>query len=69
MGVGWSRMNDLTVIQATQVNNYTKWYSSFKSSNPTTIISKGLGKYLQAVCGSIDFAVVIGYDGRYNSQR
>ena len=46
MGAGFSRMNDLTVIQATQ----------------------GLCKYLEDTHGS-GFKVLIGYDGRHNSQR
>ena len=47
MGAGFSRMNDLTVIQASQ----------------------GLAKYLEDVHGGFGFKVLIGYDGRHNSQR
>jgi hypothetical protein len=66
MEAGWSRMNDLTVIQASQVR------SAFKSAHNiiNTLYLKGLCAYVLAnVRDAETRGIVVGHDHRYNSER
>ena len=68
MEAGWSRMNDLIVIQASQVrekNNALVWQGKL-----IRVTIQGLCAYvLEHVDNARNRGAVIGYDHRYNSKR
>lgn len=66
MEAGWSRMNDLIVIQASQVRSIIY----MMRDSPPIITLKGLCAYvLQNVSDAASRGVVVGHDHRHNSAR
>lgn len=68
MEAGFSRMNDVTVIQASQV--CLALLDCPAEALLTTNVSKGLCQYvLKKITDSKYRGIVIGYDHRHNSER
>lgn len=65
MEAGWSRMNDLIIIQTSQVSNLSLGESFNPSHTP-----QGLCAYvLKHIGGAAHRGAVIGHDHRYNSEK
>lgn len=68
MGAGNSQMNDLTIIQTTQVNE--EYFCDLIIITTTLYFFKGFLAYLKTVFPNLnELGIVVGFDGRHHSNR